>query len=152
MKDKSYGTSVNRCWTCKKNFTSLRRTARYCSNACKQKAWRLQHGQEMGETEAKQLTKYVLSRKKCEYCGDSFFVNKKGRPTQFCKPSHKVMYNRYKKEAAHNWIVQYPKLHEDIPFHDLPPSEWYRIIEGYGYTFSVTARAFQANWERLHGF
>jgi len=87
------------CKQCWFEFQAKRSSAKFCSPACKQKYWRIEHGQQF-ENKPKHTPD---ERSHCEHCGGGFWQSGKGRKAKFCSNSCRQLANRAKIAAAFKW-------------------------------------------------
>lgn len=88
------------CTQCWFEFEARRRNAKFCSNACKQKAHRISKGQKF---ENKATAKTANERCSCRHCGKGFWQSGKGRKALYCGATCRQMANLAKKGAAFRW-------------------------------------------------
>ena len=77
----------NRCHVCHKEFVANRVDAKYCSNACRQKAYRdRQPKKDRREVAAAQLAgrRATTHKGKCSYCGRTFYTDGTGTGRLYC--------------------------------------------------------------------
>lgn len=90
------------CQVCGHDFEARRASARYCSPACKQKQYRVLHGQKMTKKEARTRVNVCESaEKRCPNCNRRIPPKLgKGRVRKFCSNGCRAMYHRAKENAA----------------------------------------------------
>ena len=44
--------------------------------------------------------------RKCEFCGELFAINRRGRPQLYCKPSHRVRAHEKRRELENKWPAE----------------------------------------------
>lgn len=76
---------------CGTKFPARRRSALYCSVACRDAAARTR---KTGKDKPRE--KMAI----CKYCGTRFSVSSKGRPPKFCSDSHRVQWHTGVRTAA----------------------------------------------------
>jgi len=92
------------CIVCGTKFEGKRKTALYCSCACKTLAYRWRHGQHLSEDQAKTVIDVRTRTKICPCCGHSFGVRRRGRAAKFCSDRCRKAYNRGQRKAAQAYI------------------------------------------------
>jgi len=103
------------CDVCNNGFFCRRKSAKFCSPACKQLDYRRRNGQTVLKSEQSRKTLETLSqRQKCPHCGAYFWTNTTGRKRKFCSNSCRVSANRFKISAAYKYI----KAHTGKPDYD----------------------------------
>lgn len=90
------------CSTCYNPYEAKRSNAKYCSDACKQKAHRIRGGQNnnaFGIWAERSRTRYA-----CKHCHNGFWGSGKGRTPKFCSNSCRVSANRFKHAASFRFV------------------------------------------------
>lgn len=93
---------IIKCWICGKHFQARRIDARYCSNACRQKAYRRKKGSSstMEEITAKRLftKRHTGTMVECLFCGYKFSIDGTQGGKLYCSASCKQ--KAYRKRVA----------------------------------------------------
>lgn len=115
-----------KCSVCGVEFYARRMSARYCSPACKQKQYRLLHGQPMTVEEARHMLEAKSTRCTCVGCGRGFWRAAKGRKPKFCCPSCRQTFMTAKRRALIRWYVVHV---ENAQLPERLSAEWYASVE-----------------------
>lgn len=79
------------CNNCFGVYEARRASAKYCSAACNQQAYRKRHGQP----DRRIFDAFgIKERITCKHCHEAFYWSGKGRKPKFCRASCRVMNNR----------------------------------------------------------
>jgi len=130
------------CEGCGDIVEVARVSAKYCSSACKQKAWRIKNGLQLARGEKKVQTE----RCTCKHCGKGFWQSGKGRKARFCSNSCRQMANVVRKVAIDNLLTRL--LHMDYhmkPFYaaaDAGVEHFDSAVEEMGFVYDYIARAY----------
>lgn len=88
-----------KCRVCGDSYKSHVDKDGYCSNTCKQSAYRKRvRAAKKGKSKVDKNSDF--NRHICKYCGKGFFGPTRGKPREFCSNSCRANYSKYKKWAA----------------------------------------------------
>lgn len=105
-----HGNHARRCQHCKTSFTPKRATAKYCSDACRVKAFKSRH-------KPRQRVKPipVIVSTCCAHCGSRFAASA-GRGQLYCTPSCKTLAYRARRSALIDAVAAYTNVDVDVAF------------------------------------
>lgn len=122
--------TARKCQHCKKSLPTIQDGQKYCSNRCRQAAYRKRH---TGPRHEKKPVERVLSLATCEHCQGGFFATtKRGR---FCSTACRSMYHReMKARLADVLIAEWGNATGD--WIDKKPMKQLRaLVESHGYVY-----------------
>lgn len=105
-----YSVVTLSCLICNTRFKAKRRSALYCSDNCKTKAYRIRKGLvPLTEKEARAMVARHSTEKTCCFCGRQYWTAGKGRPPKFCSDGCREGYRKSMIRA----LTYFVKAHSD---------------------------------------
>lgn len=138
------------CSECRSGFMAQRDNAKFCSDKCKQLAYRKRNGQT-STNRVKDAGMGNAVRRTCPHCSSRFYLNRYGRTRKFCSDSCKVSANRIKIAATKQLLTRL--LHADYhmkPFHEAAKKgtdAFEKLVASVGYEYSFVHRTYMNKYE-----
>ncbi len=130
---------AHKCGHCKKAFQGRKIDQLYCSNKCRQAAYR---ERKQSGTAKKTRPAILLRVMVCEHCTGTFFG--KTRRSKFCSTSCRTLYHRHMKAALPAALIALYRLPEEKAVELIetqPVSRLKAILAESGLSYSSTRRA-----------
>lgn len=125
--------SARWCEVCDKQFVAFSPRAQYCSQACKQKAWRLK---KSGHSNTNRSPGRPVHKVTCRHCGRKF--NARRTDAKFCSQSCRTLANRARHHETYLMFKRETLFDAYDFFSTVDRNGWefmYKQIEEWGYVW-----------------